>query len=169
MVIRQLSELLSPDAIISLDTGATKRVSDADYKVLYSAGYLLTTQNGSLFAQAFDTTRLQVSGEARRLPDRVAYSYNASRETAMEASANGLVYTSPLTTGEQLTWFDRTGHRLGTVGPSQVFARPSLSHDGTRIAMEIRDEQSGNAAIWVYDIARGSRGAPLARQCACAR
>jgi eukaryotic-like serine/threonine-protein kinase len=51
----------------------------------------------------------------------------------------------------QLTLFDRQGNVTGTVGAPGVYAQPSFSPDGTRIAVT----QGGD--VWVLDVNSGTR------------
>ena len=139
--------------VVTLDTGATKRVIDASYKVVYSHGYLLSLQNGDLFAQVFDVRRLQVSSEPRRLPDRVGYDYNADREAEFDASDSGqLVYLPPQSNTDQLTWFDRSGRVIQTVGPVGEYRVPELAPDGKKLAFDRLPAGSAGSQIWVLDL-----------------
>jgi Tol biopolymer transport system component len=122
----------------------------------YVNGYVLFSRERALLAQRFDPRDLKTRGEPMPLAERINYTA-ANANAVFSANDRLLVYSGANPLRTQLTWFDRTGHRLGTVGaPSNSAFRPRLSHDGSRIAMEIIDDQSGSAAIWVYDIARGS-------------
>jgi Tol biopolymer transport system component len=55
----------------------------------------------------------------------------------------------------QLTWADRTGKRLGSVGSPGYYRNPALSPDGTRVAVEAADPQTGTQDIWLIERARG--------------
>src|SRR5204863_9127717 len=76
---------------------------------------------------------------------------------AVSVSAAGLVaYRSGGTNRRQLTWFDRSGKALGTVGaPDENLLGPYLSPDGRRVAV-YRTVQ-GNADIWLLDADRTTR------------
>ena len=76
----------------------------------------------------------------------------------MSVSATGLVaYRSGGGTRRQLTWFDRAGKVLGTVGAPDEnnLSAPCLSPDGRRVAV-FRAVQ-GNADIWLLDADRTTR------------
>jgi hypothetical protein len=75
---------------------------------------------------------------------------------AFASSPTGvLVYgDAPGSQSNRLTWFDRSGKVLGTVGDPAAYANPRLSPDGKRIAVEIVDV-SGNRDIWLMEVARG--------------
>jgi dipeptidyl aminopeptidase/acylaminoacyl peptidase len=53
----------------------------------------------------------------------------------------------------QLTWFDRSGKNLGTIGPLADHGNIELSPDGTRVASARVDQAMGTRDIWVYTAA----------------
>ncbi len=55
----------------------------------------------------------------------------------------------------QLTWFDRAGKTLGTVGPLGDHGNIELSPDGSRIASALSDKTIGTRDIWLYGVAGG--------------
>ena len=57
----------------------------------------------------------------------------------------------------QLTWFDRTGHVLGTLGDAAPYAGLALSPDERRVAVTLGTGTPENVDIWVIDIARNIR------------
>lgn len=56
----------------------------------------------------------------------------------------------------RLTWFDRQGKKLGTIGEPGVFRTLTISPDGKRVAVERTDAQTQNRDIWVLDVASGA-------------
>jgi Tol biopolymer transport system component len=57
-------------------------------------------------------------------------------------------------TGKQkLSWFDRTGKVVGTLGEPGVFQGLELSPDRKSVAVQTVDA-TGNQDIWIYDVAR---------------
>lgn len=56
----------------------------------------------------------------------------------------------------QLTWMDRSGRVLRTLGEAGGFIRPALSPDGTRVAVGVRFDDA-REKIWIYDSALGTR------------
>jgi Tol biopolymer transport system component len=57
----------------------------------------------------------------------------------------------------QLTWFDRTGRQIGTVGQPALQGDLDLSPDGRRASVNIMDQIRRTEDIWIYDLARGLR------------
>jgi Tol biopolymer transport system component len=59
-------------------------------------------------------------------------------------------------TQRQLTWYDRSGRPIGTMGaPDETHRGPEISPDGRRVVVE-RTVQ-GNTDLWLYDEVRSSK------------
>jgi eukaryotic-like serine/threonine-protein kinase len=67
--------------------------------------------------------------------------------------------SSPTSAGSlsALTWFDRTGTSLGTVGTPATMYNPALSPDGQQIGVDISDAKTANVDVWVLDVKSGAR------------
>jgi WD40-like Beta Propeller Repeat len=57
----------------------------------------------------------------------------------------------------QLSWFDRLGNRLGTVGDPADYGDLVLSHDGKRAAVSVLDPARNTRDLWIYDLAANRR------------
>src|SRR5262249_54307134 len=102
----------------SLDSKETKLITKADYNLAYAPpGYLLFAREGTLMAQPFDADRLQVTGEAFPLVERIRVSPPSSLADFSVSDNGVLVYITGNPVPNQVTWFDRSGKQLGTVGP----------------------------------------------------
>jgi Tol biopolymer transport system component len=55
----------------------------------------------------------------------------------------------------RLTWFDRQGKKLGTIGEPGVYRTLTISPDGKRVAVERTDPQTQNKDIWLLEVASG--------------
>lgn len=55
----------------------------------------------------------------------------------------------------QITVFDRSGHIVSTIGELASYIQAAFSPDGTRIAAIKTDPETGNQAVWVFDVATG--------------
>ena len=55
----------------------------------------------------------------------------------------------------QLTVYDRSGKAVTTVAQAGFYNQPDLSPDGTRAVVMRNDPQTGNADIWVMELATG--------------
>jgi Tol biopolymer transport system component len=119
-------------------------------------GYLLFRREGALLAQPFNNRRLQLAGEpvllAEDLPD--------SGPPPFSASETGVLAYRPFGyPPSQLTWVDRDGRKLGTVGELGQHFGMALSRDGIRaaISQSMGFTASGNFDIWVHQFASGTR------------
>lgn len=56
----------------------------------------------------------------------------------------------------RLTWFDRQGNKVGTVGEPGLYRTLTVSPDGKRVAVERTDPQSQNRDIWLLDARSGA-------------
>jgi dipeptidyl aminopeptidase/acylaminoacyl peptidase len=120
---------------------------------IYSLDHLLFVRNGTLMAQPFDITRWNTSGDAVVIADRVD---NPSPNALFSVSGNGvLAYTSGATGRIQLTWFDRSGNPMGTVGNAGVGYSAAISPDGSSIAFD-QSAPPSDSDVWVYDVARAT-------------
>src|SRR5262245_8893854 len=140
----------------SLDSSETVRVFQADSQAQYVApGYLLFARQGTLFAQPYDVRRMAQTGEPVRVADGLAYDTN--NYAAFSGADNGiLVYRrGTVSTRTQLMWIDRTGRALSRIGSPGLFRNPTLSPDGTRVAVEVTDPQTLKQDIWQIDVRRG--------------
>jgi len=75
--------------------------------------------------------------------------------TVPTATAPPATALPPVAAGPQLVWFDREGTELGRVGAPGDYGDVSLSPDGMRVAVSMREPGSEAADIWVFDVASG--------------
>ena len=138
----------------SLDqNGAAITLLQAESSVSYSSGHLLFESAGNLMAQPFDADTRQLKGDAFPLAEHVET--EGSRYTSASVSKNGsLVYSRGESQSSQLTWFDREGHRVGTLGEAGQYRNIALSPDGNRVAVARRAGRTENQDIWIIDVAR---------------
>jgi hypothetical protein len=119
-----------------------------------SVGYVLFVREGALMAQKFDSSRLAVVGEPSELAARVA---SLNFWGAFSTSNDGaLVFRRESGRDKVLTWLDRAGRVIGTIGEPGQYADVALSPDGTRLAVSRRGLGSVNSDIWLVDLRRGS-------------
>jgi eukaryotic-like serine/threonine-protein kinase len=139
----------------SLSDQVTQQVLSTDQGAVYAAGYLLFVRNGALMGQPFDTSRLKLVGEPFLIAEQVKTTSIVPRVSAAE---NGtLVFQSGGIQLPQLVWFDRSGKQLGTIGETADYSNPSLTQDGKRLAVGVRDPQTEKRDIWLFDLGRGAK------------
>ena len=138
----------------SLDPNeATVTLFQAESSAAYASGHLLFARDETLMAQPFDPDTRQATGEAFPLAEHVAT--EGSRYVAASVSENGtLVYAlGGAQAALQLTWFDRAGRALGTVGEAAPYLNISLSPDERRVAVAMASGSPPNFDIWIIDLA----------------
>ena len=107
-------------------------------------GYVLLLREGTLMGQRFDNRRLQFAGDAVL----IAGDLPGFGPPPYSASGTGvLAYTSSVSSLSQLTWLDRDGKKLGTVGEMEQHWGVVLSPDGTRVAVSQMDTAGGLATL----------------------
>ena len=136
---------------------STKRLLDTPAGAIYvtspAGGSLLFLRGQSLMSQPFDAKRLELTGRPVQLADRVSATLY---DGLYSASSTGMLAFA-LTGGNnrQLTWYDRTGKVLGTVGEPTARDEIELSPDQTRVS-EGRTDDRGAWTVWALDLARGA-------------
>jgi Tol biopolymer transport system component len=138
----------------SLDSRQTKVLIDSLTDAEYAHGYVVYLRDDTLMAQPFDPGKLAFRGEAVPIAERVA-SIGSLRRGVFSVSRNGvLAYQSDVLGGSrQLTWMDRAGRKLGTLGEPGDLFYAMLSPDGSRAFTYLLDRSSHTYDIWLYDVA----------------
>jgi len=144
----------SPEAGVfyaSLDGKEDRLLFHSLSSAIYAAGHLLWMRDNTLVAQPFDAESGKLTGEPEPLSENVDYDAGLWRAN-VSASRNGMmVYASGTATGtQQLTWFDRNGKQLGTVGERSAFFDLDLSPDGKKLA--VTEQNTAAATIWIHDL-----------------
>ena len=123
----------------SLDGRASRHVLDANARLSYAdPGFLfLVGDDGALLARRFDATRLELAGETIPVARRVAIS--SVLDASYAVGGGTLVYAEATAGASQLTWFDRSGRRIGTVGST-------AQHMGVRLS---RMEPGLRSSGWI--------------------
>ncbi|MBI4906628.1 MAG: protein kinase [Acidobacteria bacterium] len=118
----------------------------------YAAGHLFFLRNGSLYSAPMDVKRLELSGPATQLVDKVGYDYSSGG--AFEVSASGtLLYRRSGAAGNTiLTWVSPTGESVPAIRTPGAYLSVTLSPDGKRAAILMAE--NGVQGIAVYDFAR---------------
>src|SRR5262249_40493789 len=118
-------------------------------------GYVLFMREGNLMAQSFNANRMELSGDAFPVAERIAANPTFGI-LALSASNTGvLAYRTGGSQAPylQITWLNRNGTSAGAIGPPGDYASPELSSDGKRLA--VRRTLGGNGDVWLLDLIRG--------------
>jgi len=137
--------------------GEARKLMEHVGRPVYVAPYLLFIRQGTLFAQRFDETKLQLEGKAETIADGI-WSYLPIGQAAMAAGGDTIVYASGFR-ASSLRWLDRSGRDLGEALPPNAF-RPVMrfSPDGKRLVLDLTDLHTGNGDIWIADLGTKSLG-----------
>ena len=103
-----------------------------------------------LVSMAFDTSAATVSGSPTVIANAVGFQ-PATYWAAFTVAGNGtLIYNTGVGAAQSaLTWVDRAGKELGRIGTPAILANPTLSPDGSRVALDISDQKANNVDIWL--------------------
>jgi len=148
---RQDSKLL-----ISTQNAAVYTPAPDPREATRGLGFLLFLREGTLMAQPFDAAKLVLKGEPVPIAEQVgATTYGFGR---FSASLNGgLAYWAGGAGGgnSRLTWFDRNGKSLGSIGQPGNYNTLALSPDGSRVAAEKADGAGTN--LWLIESTVGGK------------
>jgi Tol biopolymer transport system component len=133
-----------------------KQVLRDTSNAIFANGYLLFARGEELFAQRFDPKTMSIAGEPRQVAAGVNYvrAYDGAEVTA---SGNGILAFGPqFAPLSKLTWLDRNGAEVGTLGQPGYFRSARISPDGRMIAYLRLDPHNTDSDIWIYDLLRNS-------------
>jgi serine/threonine-protein kinase len=142
-------------AVLDLRTpAATPKIlvrggSQAQYA---ASGHLVYVAGGGLRAIAFDLSRLETVGSSIPVVPNVTALATGTAE--FDVSRDGtLIYVTGASSSNArtLVWVDRQGREEPVkAAPARAYTYPRLSPDGTRIAVDIRDQDND---VWVWHLA----------------
>jgi len=141
--------------LASLDSSEVKPIAETGSNAVYSEGRLLYLREDILMAQAFDLKALAAMGDAVPIAELIQRAFSPNTIGMFSVSASGLLaYMRGVGDyGLQLTWFDRTGKSLGTIGEPRSFSSIALSPGAKTLVASFYD--SLGMDVWTYDLARG--------------
>jgi eukaryotic-like serine/threonine-protein kinase len=140
----------------SLDAGTRQVVVEAGADARYvPTGHLIYALRDTLMAVRFDVASLIVTGGPVPLVEDVAMSPDAVMAYFAVSNEGALVYVPRDAVAaaqyRTLVWVDRQGREASIKAPPRAYNHPRLSPDGTRVALDIRDQEHD---IWIWDLAR---------------
>ena len=140
----------------SLDSQESQILFGAVSRIAYvPPGYLLYVSQGALVATPFDARALKVTGDPATIAEHIA-EVGDNHEFDFSASDDGVLAYQSGSPNSQLTWFDRAGKKLNSVGEPANYATFSLSPDERRAAVSLLDADGRVADLWILDLMRGS-------------
>ena len=142
--------------LASLDGKVDRQLLTAEHAAVYAGpGYLLYRRGDTLMAQAIDPKNGDLRGGPSPIANSIATTVGIVDQLgSFSASDNGvLVFRRGAAIAQnRLLWFDRTGKSLGAVGEIADYSGPALSPGGDRLAIGIRDPETGRRDFWILDL-----------------
>jgi serine/threonine protein kinase len=140
----------------SVDGGARTRLVDSSSGGAFARGRLYFVRETTLLAQALDSRTLSLSGDPVPVAEDVWRNPITDGLTAFSVASDGTVaYRLGGVARSQLTWLDRKGEQLGTVGSPATFGDVDLSPDGSRLLVDVVDLARDMSGLFVLDAATG--------------
>ncbi len=142
-------------AVRHLETGEQRvLVSGGSYPKYVPTGHLVYGFAGTLRAVPFDLDALTVTGNPVGVLEGVLTKAGTGAADVAVAQDGSLVYVArgvAAAVPRTLVWVDRQGREEAIPAPVRSYVYPHLSPDGTKVALDIRDQEID---IWVWDLTR---------------
>jgi serine/threonine protein kinase len=128
---------------------------------------VLFVRGSELVAQKLDLTRFALEGDAAVVASGVTRGAVGDLVQLTPSASDNNVLAFPASRGGsvgQLTWFNRDGQITGTIDPPSPdveYLNPAISPDGTEVAANRMDAQTGAWHVWLIDVARGNAASRL--------
>ena len=143
--------------VVSLADRRRKTLQKGAFGRYLPSGHLVYMNNGSLFAAAFDLDALAMRGTPVPVLEQVSYNSGSGAAQFHFSQTGMLLYRSGGSAGSRqvtVQWLDREGRARPLLAKPGPYARPHLSPDGQRLALEIADGSTWD--IWIYEWQRDS-------------
>ncbi|MGE5837858.1 MAG: protein kinase domain-containing protein [Acidobacteriota bacterium] len=147
--------------LASIDSGRPTKLLESDSPAGFAApDRLLFVRGASLFTQRLDLSVLTLTGTPELVDSGIVPSHLFERQQmTISASTSGvLAYPAPRGgSAGQLRWFDRAGKAGESIEspPDAEYINPAISPDGTMVAANRVDPQTGRWDIWYVDTRHG--------------
>jgi eukaryotic-like serine/threonine-protein kinase len=117
-------------------------------------GFLVYAREGALLGQRFDPRDGELRGSPFPLAPEVR-AFQSNGWAAFATSPTGTLAYQSESDVMRLTWFDRSGQELGTVGSEGAYLSVAISADGKRALFDRAREGLGTFDVWSLDLERG--------------
>ncbi len=142
-----------------MGTTARRLVVPSGVNASYAApGFIVYHRARSLLAQAFNVDAGAVTSNPMPITDQLEFVSSRPQAKYSVSQTGVLAFMSGPSDGNvTLTWFDRSGSALATVGAAMNGTQfPRLSPDETQILYDRQDMQTGTFRIWLHDTTRNT-------------
>lgn len=134
---------IKSDKVVVLARGTFSRIE------YVQPGYILFARDRSLLAQPFDAKRLRMTGDPFPVVDDVAVGGGVGSNADFSSSPSTLVFRGGAAGRRlRLTWVDRAGKVLGTIGEPAEYGNVVIAPDGRRVAVT---GGTDNTDVWIVD------------------
>jgi serine/threonine-protein kinase len=143
-------------AVQSLDSGERNVLFEGGSSVRYlQTGHIAFARGTELLGIVFDVDNLTLSGGPFPLLGAIRRAAGAvTGEASYSISSDGTLAYVPGFEAQELSvlaWVDRNGEERLIGAPPGYYTSPRISPDGTKVAVNVRDEES---ELWTWDLAR---------------
>jgi serine/threonine protein kinase/Tol biopolymer transport system component len=124
----------------------------------YANGYLFyLDEKKSLRVTPLDIAKATAASDSTVVADLVGFQPSIFWG-AFSVADNGTVVYNPNVGAvlSTLTWYDRAGKELGTVGDIGVLSNPNFSPDDSRVALDMADVKATSVNVWLNDVKHGT-------------
>jgi eukaryotic-like serine/threonine-protein kinase len=103
-----------------------------------------------LVSITFDAAAGTVSGSTSVVANAVGFQPSTYWSAFTVAQNGTLIYNTSVGAAQSvLAWMDRSGKEVGKIGEPAIMCNPTLSPDGSRVAVDISDQKANNVDIWI--------------------
>jgi Tol biopolymer transport system component/predicted Ser/Thr protein kinase len=149
------------DAIYVGTVGSAERhrlVESSGNAVYVEPGYLLYMRGRALMAQRMNIKDYALTGDAQIVAENVL-TFPAVHHAVFSA-VDGKTLIAQTGVGaniSRLTWFDRGGKPVRTLGEPGWFNNVRLSPDSSKIAVDETDQDGQDVDVWIHDATTGAK------------
>ena len=137
--------------IVDLDTGERRVLLPGSGGRVLPSGHLVFLRGGSLWAVAFDSSRLETIGTPVPVVEGVRVEPGGAVQFAVAGDGTLTYLQGGIGTARRLAWVDRQGREELIAAPPRFYVYPRLSPDASRVASDVRDLEND---IWIWEFAR---------------
>jgi serine/threonine protein kinase/Tol biopolymer transport system component len=137
--------------LASLDSMERTHLVDVHSMAEVVPGYLLYHRDGTLYAHPFDEVAAKLTGTAVPIVEDVQFNPGNGRAAFATSRTGLLVYRTgeALEDAATLSWLDRSGKVVGTIGQPAKYFRGALSPVGPRYVVPVEDAAGGRDLVMI--------------------